>query len=107
MNDGTQSTHNPGYMWKQTYEVEQVALDMPDTPASTNRVPFPACNALAPDSVKVCLRPFSGLDSFCQRVYGHPGGHSKKPTTCNRPAGHEGPHAFVLAKDARKLGEWG
>lgn len=92
--------------WQRTYQTEQTAMAIPDEPVSCSPE-LRACGAMAPDSgLRICHYPFQGARSVCQRLYGHPGGHSKKPTTCNRPAGHEGPHTFIVHRDAQRLGEW-
>lgn len=94
--------------WQLTYDVEQTSWDMPigggrSIPPGYRQ----PCNAMAPEHITICGHAFPSGTSFCQKVKDHPGGHSTKPSACNRPLGHEGPHAFIVLKDARKLGEWG
>ena len=92
--------------WQRTYETAQTALEVPDAPSQPKRS-LASCGVLAPETgVRVCLKPFSGAESFCAKVDGHDGGHSTKPSACNRPAGHEGPHTFIVTKNAKRLGEW-
>lgn len=98
---------NPAYPWQRAYDVEQMNIELPEVAGVTTRRPsLRPCNALAPDDITICGFAFTGALSFCQRIKGHPGGHSTKPSTCNRPLDHEGPHALIVMRDARKLGEW-
>lgn len=93
--------------WKQTYETEQTAMTIADSGRKRVDVRLTPCNALAPDSgVTLCMHYLGGDATYCLKVLGHPGPHSRKPSSCNRPHGHDGPHTFVVMRDARVLARW-
>ena len=88
--------------WRDSFTHEQTGLAVPDMQVvvSTSRH-VSTCDELVPEDRPVCDH---GL--FCKKVRRHPGPHSSKPSTCNRPFGHDGDHMVLLAKDFQVMERW-